>query len=500
MVSPALTKNRFHFIDLRVEITARDATDRAHLTDVKRQPVRAIKLRLNQTQSAIVGARCFFNQQPQLHDTGDEVKNWFLQAAQRRALLQQVVQATKLSLSQLNDELRLLLADLQIPQHRLTYLLEFSVGWCDPCHVRATPMRERPLNHFAHRGNMSPLTAMSLFAGAGGLDLGFQRANYRILWANEIDPNAAATYRQTFRETSGDPSRLQVGDMSQLLAAHQVPQLPVDVVFGGPPCQGFSHAGAQRLEDPRSQLVHRFFDVIEHVKPRAFVMENVSALGSHQRWKPTREQLIERARHAGYRVETWLLDAANHGVPQRRQRFFIIGTPHGSRPLATPPSQPPISVREALQVLPRFGDPGNHTRCRAAVTAAKHPVLRPNPYSGMLFNGGGRPIDLNKPSPTITATFGGNRTHIIDQAWLDGIATTDWVCEYHHHLKYGGAPATEVPSRLRRLTVEESAILQGFPPAATFTGSVTSQYRQIGNAVPPPLAEAVAQSLREVLS
>src|SRR5690606_7733132 len=120
------------------------------------------------------------------------------------------------------------------------------------------------------------------------------------------------------------------------------------------------------------------------------------------------------------------------------------------------------------------------------------PSLRPNPYHGQIFNGGGRPIDLDAPAPTLLASMGGNKTPWVD---ADGI-----VPEYHAHLSAGGRVRSGQVPGARRITVEEAAGLQTFPTGMRFSGSRSSQYRQVGNAVPPRLARAVGASLLRALT
>lgn len=122
---------------------------------------------------------------------------------------------------------------------------------------------------------------------------------------------------------------------------------------------------------------------------------------------------------------------------------------------------------------------------------AKKPDLRPSPYDGQLFNGGGRPINLSVPSHTILASAGGNKTHFID--------TLNLVPQYHSELMRGGKPRQGILNGGRRLTPEESALLQSFPPTMRFFGSRSSRYAQIGNAVPPVLAEALGRAIRDAL-
>jgi len=125
--------------------------------------------------------------------------------------------------------------------------------------------------------------------------------------------------------------------------------------------------------------------------------------------------------------------------------------------------------------------------------------MRPTAHKGsLLFNGSGRPLQLDGPAKTLPASMGGNATPIIDQEELEHGASP-WVVEYHRHLQNGGKPATKSPKRMRRITVQEAAALQTFPTGWTFAGPQVAQYRQIGNAVPPNLAREVAKVVHGVL-
>ena len=145
-----------------------------------------------------------------------------------------------------------------------------------------------------------------------------------------------------------------------------------------------------------------------------------------------------------------------------------------------------------------MGEPGNDQTCKAKVTPAKEPILRQSPFAGMLFNGQGRPMDMNRPAPTLPASMGGNRTPIVDQETLE-TGAKQWVETYHGSLMDGGDVASVIPSRLRRITVQEAAAIQSFPKDMPWHGSQSSRYRQIGNAVPPKMAFAVACSVASAL-
>lgn len=336
---------------------------------------------------------------------------------------------------------------------------------------------------------------VSLYSGCGGLDIGFRWAGFRPVWANDIDPTALETYRSVL---PGHPA--VAGDIGNL------PDRPgrgdADIVVGGPPCQGFSVAGRMDPHDPRSRHVSTFLDVVEDVKPRAFVMENVKALAVNRRWAGLLEQLIARATDLmGARPSLLVLNASEHGVPQARERMFLIGIRGDQGSPVDPDADTAANLptlRAALECLPAYGAPGNDTICPAKITIAKAPVLRRSPWAGMLFNGAGRPMDLDRPAPTLPASMGGNKTPIVDQQQLESGAEP-WVVEYHAHLWEGGSPYQHVPDRLRRITVEEAAAIQTFPRGMRWAGPQSARFRQIGNAVPPELAYRVALAVRKSL-
>jgi DNA (cytosine-5)-methyltransferase 1 len=336
-----------------------------------------------------------------------------------------------------------------------------------------------------------PFSAISLYSGAGGLDAGFARSGIEIRWAIDHDPFAVATYNANLEP---------YGVCGDVLSVDPPADLQPDLVIGGPPCQGFSVIGRMDPHDPRSRHVDHFFDVIERLRPRAFVMENVKALAANPRWSGVRQRLRNRASRLGYQHRLFVLNAQDYNVPQSRERMFLIGI-HGAVPecpLATTAEHPP-TVRQALSALPRFGEPGNDQRCAAQIVPARRPIMRPTAHRGsLLFNGSGRPLQLDAPAKTIPASMGGNATPIIDQDELE-CGARPWVVEYHERLQNGEKPLKRAPKRLRRITVQEAAALQSFPPEWRFSGPRVAQYRQVGNAVPPNLAEAVARSVRDTL-
>lgn len=343
------------------------------------------------------------------------------------------------------------------------------------------------------------LTAVSLFTGAGGMDIGFERAGIEVVFANELMSEAAATYNAN--HASGVMVNDDVNDILDLLGQFQ----GVDLVFGGPPCQGFSVAGKMNPNDNRSKLIFTFLDVIEKVRPRAFVMENVKALGVLEKWEPVRRKYLDRVRALGYNCVPFILNATEYGVSQKRERVFFIGIRDNGDPfyeyymkdlLLQQKNGAPI-VRTLLQSLGRAGTDKNPDTCTAKITFATHPVMRKSPYAGMYFNGQGRPINVDGYANTLPASMGGNKTPFVDEDYLYGEASSDWVVDYHRGLMEGTIVPEfkEAPERLRRITIREAARIQSFPDNYVFCGNKGAIYTQIGNAVPCRMAEAVAKAV-----
>ena len=351
------------------------------------------------------------------------------------------------------------------------------------------------------------LQVMDLFAGAGGLSLGFTEAGFEVGAAVERDPDCAATYRCLHSRSDGRPE-VKVHEEDILDVDLRQYRGEVDVVIGGPPCQPWS-LGGLRLghSDPRDGIP-QFVRALHEASPRAFVMENVAGLarGSARRAfemvlavlsgpMPLRAllgELVGEDARLRYAVSWSVLQAADFGVPQNRQRLFVVGVPAGTvfgwpSPTHGPRGQQPFVPAGSVLGSTPLGEPNP-----SAVTYAAKPSLRRGAYNGQVYNGGGRPIDLSKPAPTLLASMGGNKTPWVDTA---GVVPT-----YHAHLAAGGQPRQGQVPGARRVTVVEAALLQSFPAWARFGGARSSQYRQVGNAVPPLLAYAVARCLASALA
>ncbi len=304
------------------------------------------------------------------------------------------------------------------------------------------------------------MNVLSLFSGAGGLDLGLIQAGNIVVWANDIDASAVETYRKNIG------GHIVLGDIKNI----DVRSLPkTNVVVGGFPCQGFSQANRFRmLEDDRNSLYKFFYDVIRAKQPDFFIAENVKGILSLGKGEAIK-QIISDFEKAGYYTDLHLVNMADYGVPETRHRVIIVGQSHdlGEAKLFRFPS--PTHDREGnnglkkwvsiAEAVDRFPDPDapndflNHEYSRYKVEYRNYTAHRKT--------------DPDKPSPTILARGNGG----------------GGVCAIPH---YNGK---------RRLTVRESAAIQTFPDNFEFCGVRGSCYRQIGNAVPVLFARRLGEEL-----
>lgn len=320
------------------------------------------------------------------------------------------------------------------------------------------------------------LTSIDLFCGAGGLSLGLRAAGFTSVLAIDSDSNACESYREAIED-----GPVFCGDVHKVNFRKW---RGVDLVAGGPPCQPFSTGGHRKGSGDARDLLPEFVRAVLETMPRAFLLENVPGLASavHQ---PYLAQVLAPLFAAYHISGPHILNAADYGVPQSRRRFIMVGLLNSNFRM---PSRDAANHVPAGAILTKraAGEP-NYSK----VVYAKTPDLRPSPYHGQLFNGGGRPINLDLPAPTILASAGGNKTHFIDVGGR--------VPPYHRHLMRGGKPRVGELPNARRLTVLESALLQTFPADMRFFGSRSSQYTQVGNAVPPRLAEVIGEAISSQL-
>lgn len=300
------------------------------------------------------------------------------------------------------------------------------------------------------------MNVVSLFSGAGGLDYGFIMAGHNILWANDLYEDAVETYRKNIG------NHIICKDIS-LIDTNDIPNC--DIVIGGFPCQGFSVANTKRhIKDTRNTLYKQLIRVIQAKRPTFFLAENVKGILSLGKGEVIKA-IISDFQSIGYKVKYKLLNAADYGVPQTRMRVIIVG------------------VREDIDFDYQYPEPTN-SQYGSLITAQWISVGEimaeiPDPdlpndlpnhqYSKykLGFNGyiGHRPIDPSKPAPTVTGR-GDDK---------------------------GGVVILPHPNGLRRMSGRELAAVQSFPLNYEFCGPLSSVYRQIGNAVPPLLAYAVAK-------
>ncbi|MBQ7406156.1 MAG: DNA cytosine methyltransferase [Clostridia bacterium] len=300
------------------------------------------------------------------------------------------------------------------------------------------------------------MKVVSLFSGAGGLDLGFIMAGHTIIWANDLYEDAVETYRKNI----GD--HIICEDISKIDAA-DIPDC--DIVIGGFPCQGFSVANTKRhADDTRNALYKQLIRVIDAKKPKFFLAENVKGLTNMLGGKVF-EMILSDFRALGYTVCAKVLNAADFGVPQTRQRVIIVGVRSDLDFEYIFPS--PTHDKNGINGLPKWV---GVLSALSAIPDPDQPNDLPNhEYSKykLVFNGylGHRPLDPEKPAPTVTAR-GDSK---------------------------GGVVILPHPNATRRMSCRELATVQSFPLRFEFAGNRSSVYRQIGNAVPPLLGCAVAR-------
>ena len=327
---------------------------------------------------------------------------------------------------------------------------------------------------------------LSLFVGCGGLDLGFERAGFDIGLAYDIRPHSVGSWNRNrnrpgrSRGHVADLQAIRLGDMDRHHGERFVPS----GVIGGPPCQTFSRANrSPSPDDPRSKLVRRFFTLALRLHrqraPLDFIlMENVPTLKNYQNGRLL-DQEIERLKRNGFEVTVFFIDAIAHSVPQFRRRLFLLAFPqlaHTMKRWSKPNGDgAQKTVADAIRDLPRpaYFSPNidkseiprheNHWCMVPRSRKFSDGTLTPGQTSVRSF----KTLAWNKPS--VTASYGHREVHV--------------------H-----------PSGTRRLSVFEAMKLQGFPDYYVLDGTMSAQIDQVGEAVPPPLAEAIALSIRSALT
>jgi DNA (cytosine-5)-methyltransferase 1 len=374
--------------------------------------------------------------------------------------------------------------------------------------------------------------AIDLFAGAGGMSLGFEQAGFDVAAAVEIDPIHCAVHKFNFPQTTVIPRSVADLTAKEIRRASRLEGRQIDCVFGGPPCQGFSLIGHRILDDPRNSLVRHFVRLVSELDASSFVFENVKGLTLGAQ-REVLDELVEAFLAHGYNVRRpWrVLDAANYGVPQHRQRLILFGAKRGADlpdypPATTNPADgkrniPGLpfgpSCEEALGDLPdadRFASlletdavettslaqPSQYaSEMRCLINDAWH-LGYVRAWNSGLLTSSARTVHTDISRQRFSETNEGevepiSRFYKLSAAGLSNTlrAGTDgargaFTSPRPVHFKYD-----------RCVTVREMARLHGFPDWFRFHSTKWHGARQIGNAVPPPLARAVASSVMAAL-
>lgn len=340
-------------------------------------------------------------------------------------------------------------------------------------------------------------SVIDLFAGVGGLSLGFEKQGFNVLIANEYDESIADAYSKNHKGT-----KMIVGDITSLDLKETFGSYAgkVDVVIGGPPCQGFSQKGQRKtIHDERNFLFKYYVAVVELVKPRYFVMENVPNLLTAENGYFFRE-IEELFNKMGYSLEHGVLNAADYGVPQNRRRAIIIGKLNGDAPKLPAPKDEKVTIWDAISDL-AYLESGEGTdvqeyknapeseyqkRLRGDATvlynhvATKHSPIALERLAMIPPNAGKEVLPKEHITKSIySGTWTRMRTDEISVTITTRFDTPSSGKFTHPYLD-------------RAITVREAARIQSFPDDFQFTGNKGSQMKQVGNAVPPLLAAAIA--------
>ncbi len=328
---------------------------------------------------------------------------------------------------------------------------------------------------------MQKPTYIDLFSGAGGFSLGLDAAGFHNCCAVDIEASYCETYRANFPHhhlIQQDVKQITAKELNMIIAGRQI-----DVVIGGPPCQGFSIAGSigrKFIDDPRNHLFQEFARIVEIVKPNYFVMENVARLYTHQNGA-TRREIIRLFEQLGYHVACKVLNTANFGVAQVRNRVFFIGNKRSSTIFFPEENKETVkTVAQCIGHLPPL-ESSEHSKLANHI-AMKHSqqMLEKMKY---VEDGGTReqiPVHLRPATGDV-------RKYIRYKSDQPSICVTGDMRKVFHY------------QQNRALTVRELAALQSFPDDFIFKGNSISQQQQVGNAVPPIMANIIAQTILKMI-
>ena len=322
-------------------------------------------------------------------------------------------------------------------------------------------------------------TYVDLFCGAGGFTAGFERAGLKNVFSIDFDKNFCKTYKRNFPEhhlIEKDITLLTTKEIRNILG-----NTKVDIVIGGPPCQGFSIAGnigRKFLDDDRNKLFNEFVRVVKIVRPAVFVMENVARLFSHNNNR-TRRDILKSFYEIGYKTECKVVNAADYGIPQVRRRVLFIGTRNKKLQITFPEASVShkVTVSDALEDMPALnsGESSDAFFNHKAMRHSDQMITKMN----FVLDGGDR---LQIPA-SIRPRTGDARKYIRYDSNAPSVTVTGDMRKIFHF------------SQNRALTVRELARLQSFSDDFIFEGTSISQQQQVGNAVPPLMAETIARHL-----
>ena len=340
-------------------------------------------------------------------------------------------------------------------------------------------------------------TVIDLFCGCGGLSYGFIEAGFDVLLGIDNWKDAISTFENTHKNAKGIVVDLFKETPNEI--SKQTSIKDIDVIIGGPPCQGFSIAGKRIIDDERNQLYKSFVSFVKYHQPKVFLMENVPNIVSMGKGV-VKDSIIEDFVKLGYTVVYKVLLASDYGVPQNRRRAFFVGTNNNKEFIfPEPTTKNPISAKDAISDLSEKSLTDG-TKYKTEPKSEYQKLIREK--SKGIYN---HEITLHSEQTTSIISLvpdGGNyknlpeelrKTRNVNIAWTrlnseKPSFTIDTGHRHHFHYKYNRVP-----------TVRESARIQSFPDTFIFLGSKTSQYKQVGNAVPPILAKVLAKEIKKYL-
>jgi DNA (cytosine-5)-methyltransferase 1 len=359
---------------------------------------------------------------------------------------------------------------------------------------------------------------IDLFAGAGGLSLGFEQAGFDVVAAIEIDPIHCAVHKFNFPRTATVCKSVTDLTGDELRRRAGIGCRDIDVVFGGAPCQGFSLIGKRAFDDPRNQLVYHFVRLVMELQPKYFVFENVKGLtvGKHRQFL---QETIASFQDGGYKVvaDYQVLNAADYGVPQDRRRLFLMGARDGEQSPEYPIPTGRTTVREAIADLPdaeTLSELWNRDWAKARLG-------KPSTYAAMLRGKKDDPGDyghrraydpsiLTSSLLTVHTALSRERFEATRPGDVEPVSRFkkldfDGIC---NTLRAGTAsdrgaftsPRPIHPTVPRVITVREAARLHSYPDWFRFHATKWHGFRQVGNSVPPLLARAVASQIMNALN